>query len=157
MNQAAYCIPGLLHIYRFFPCFCKHICVSVCLSDMIYEPPTLKMCSSVDEGKDEAYFSCFAKDFTPNKYEIKWMKDDQDITGRIDEVITSSQGRNDTNGTTLYSVASLLTLSMAEVSEDSIIKCLFTGKGERDTVVQRNATVSLKRCTAGECNASFLQ
>uniref|UniRef100_A0A3B5RAE9 Ig-like domain-containing protein n=1 Tax=Xiphophorus maculatus TaxID=8083 RepID=A0A3B5RAE9_XIPMA len=131
---------GLLHIYRFCPCFCKHICVSVCLSDDVFELPTLKVCSSVDETKEEAYFSCFAKDFSPNTYEIKWLKDEQVITGTIDEVITSSQGRNDTNGTTLFSVASLLTLPSREVPEGSKLTCLFKGKGERNPVYL-NSTV----------------
>lgn len=154
MKQASYCFPGLLHIYRFCPCFCKHICVSVCLSDDVYELPTLKVCSSVDETKEEAYFSCFAKDFSPNTYEIKWLKDEQVITGTIDEVITSSQGRNDTNGTTLFSVASLLTLPSREVPEGSKLTCLFKGKGERNPVYL-NSTVSHKQCSVGEYNGSF--
>uniref|UniRef100_A0A3P9MW47 Ig-like domain-containing protein n=1 Tax=Poecilia reticulata TaxID=8081 RepID=A0A3P9MW47_POERE len=115
----------------------------------VYELPTLKVCSSVDEGKEEAYFSCFAKDFSPNEYEITWLKDDQVITGTVDEVVTSSQGRNDTNGTILYSVASLLTLPSREVPEGAKLTCLFKGKGKDDkTPVYTNSTVSHKRCSA---------
>uniref|UniRef100_A0A3B3W1I7 Ig-like domain-containing protein n=1 Tax=Poecilia latipinna TaxID=48699 RepID=A0A3B3W1I7_9TELE len=117
----------------------------------VYELPTVKVCSSVDEGKEEAYFSCFAKDFAPNKYEITWLKDDQVITGAVDKVVTSSQGRNDTNGTILYSVASLLTLPSREVPEGAKLTCLFKGIGQDDiTPVYTNSTVSHKRCSAGE-------
>uniref|UniRef100_A0A3B3WH43 Ig-like domain-containing protein n=1 Tax=Poecilia mexicana TaxID=48701 RepID=A0A3B3WH43_9TELE len=115
----------------------------------VYELPTVKVCSSVDEGKEEAYFSCFAKDFAPNKYEITWLKDDQVITGAVDKVVTSSQGRNDTNGTILYSVASLLTLPSREVPEGAKLTCLFKGIGQDDkTPVYTNSTVSHKRCSA---------
>ncbi|PWA19246.1 hypothetical protein CCH79_00014548, partial [Gambusia affinis] len=134
-----------------FKCIANHAAgqqhASVTKINDVYELPTLKVCSSVDDTKDEAYFSCFAKDFSPNKYKITWHKDGQAITGTIDEVITSSQGRNDTNGTVLYSVASLLTLPSRAVPEGSQLTCLFEGKGERNPVFL-NSTVSHKQCSA---------
>ncbi|MED6253598.1 hypothetical protein ATANTOWER_014267 [Ataeniobius toweri] len=142
-----------------FKCVADHAAgqkhASMVKQNEVYEPPTLKVCSSTDERTEEAYFSCFAKDFSPNKYEIRWLKDDQEITGRIDEVNTSSQGRNDTNGTVLYSVASLLTLKSSEWNEESKVTCLFTGRGERNTVVQRNSTVSKKECTSSKVGCPF--
>uniref|UniRef100_A0A3B5MJJ6 Ig-like domain-containing protein n=1 Tax=Xiphophorus couchianus TaxID=32473 RepID=A0A3B5MJJ6_9TELE len=127
-----------------FKCIANHGAgqrhASITKRNEVFELPTLKVCSSVDETKEEAYFSCFAKDFSPNTYEIKWLKDEQVITGTIDEVITSSQGRNDTNGTILFSVASLLTLPSREVPEGSKLTCLFKGKGERNPVYL-NSTV----------------
>uniref|UniRef100_A0A3Q2UHR4 Ig-like domain-containing protein n=1 Tax=Fundulus heteroclitus TaxID=8078 RepID=A0A3Q2UHR4_FUNHE len=129
---------------NFLPCFRKHICVSVCLSDVVYELPTLKVCSSADVGQGEAYFSCFAKDFSPNTYSFTWMKEDQNITDTTAVVNTLSQGRKDANGTVLYSASSLLTLPISQLGEGSALTCVFTGRGERNTDVQRNSTTSYK-------------
>ncbi|KAI3359273.1 hypothetical protein L3Q82_002790 [Scortum barcoo] len=45
----------------------------------IYIPPTLKVLAPSDE-QSEASFSCFAKDFSPNHFKIKWLKNDVEIS-----------------------------------------------------------------------------
>ncbi|XP_036003934.1 uncharacterized protein LOC118556553 [Fundulus heteroclitus] len=138
-----------------FKCVANHAAgqqhASMAKPNVVYELPTLKVCSSADVGQGEAYFSCFAKDFSPNTYSFTWMKEDQNITDTTAVVNTLSQGRKDANGTVLYSASSLLTLPISQLGEGSALTCVFTGRGERNTDVQRNSTTSYKECRAANC------
>ncbi|KAA8584982.1 hypothetical protein FQN60_003676 [Etheostoma spectabile] len=101
-------------------------------------PPTLSMLASSEEGT-EAFFSCFAKDFSPKDYEIKWLKNEVEIVSKIDEIKTH-EGRKDINGTSLYSAASFLTVKSDELEENTEVMCKF--KGKRQTCpTEVNSTV----------------
>ncbi|TDH02784.1 hypothetical protein EPR50_G00156200 [Perca flavescens] len=89
-------------------------------------PPTLSVLASSDEGT-EASFSCFAKDFSPKDYEIKWLKNEEEIVNKINEIQTRFEGRVDDNGTA-YSAASFLTVKSEEMPANTQVTCEFKGK-----------------------------
>ncbi|KAM7372140.1 hypothetical protein PAMP_009333 [Pampus punctatissimus] len=117
-----------------FQCAVTHVAgnVAVDMKDVteISKLPTLKVLTSSDEGT-ETSFSCFAKDFSPKAYEIKWLKDEEEIFNKLYEIITPSYERKTDNGTILYSAASFLTVQSSELS-DGVTKftCKFTGKDD---------------------------
>uniref|UniRef100_A0A3P8RKV1 Ig-like domain-containing protein n=1 Tax=Amphiprion percula TaxID=161767 RepID=A0A3P8RKV1_AMPPE len=117
------CSPQLLHIY-IIPCFCIYIyiCVCVCFSAVVYQLPTIKVCSS-DEG-EEVSFSCIAKDFSPKSYEIKWLKNGNEVTGQKDEITAPFGERKDSNGNTLYSASSFLSVQTTEWSDGTTFTCV---------------------------------
>lgn len=117
---------------------------------MTYELPTVRVLASSDE-KQEATFSCFAKDFSPKDYQIKWLKNDKDISNKIYEVKTPSQERKDENGTTLYSVASFLTVPSSEWTQDSEFTCQFEGRGENNIPTFVNSSVTYKPADVIPC------
>uniref|UniRef100_A0A671USN8 Ig-like domain-containing protein n=1 Tax=Sparus aurata TaxID=8175 RepID=A0A671USN8_SPAAU len=90
--------------------------------------PTLSVSAS-SGGENQASFSCFAKGFSPNSYQFKWLKNDGDVTNKIDEIVTSSEERVD-NGTKVYSAASVLLVESSEWNKGTTFTCLFEGKGE---------------------------
>lgn len=95
--------------------------------------------ASSDEEK-EASFSCFAKDFSPNVFDIKWLKDDEEISNKLYEIKTASKETKTANGTLLYSAASFLMVQTSEWIESNKFSCEFKGQGEHgDTFV--NASV----------------
>ncbi|XP_061591373.1 immunoglobulin gamma-1 heavy chain-like [Cololabis saira] len=96
--------------------------------NVVYKLPTLTTGSFIDHDKDEASFFCFAKDFSPKKYEISWRKDGSEVSSKIDEISSLSGERKDTNGTMLYSAASLLIVKPSELSEGVTFTCVFEGK-----------------------------
>ncbi|GLD66693.1 hemicentin-1-like protein [Lates japonicus] len=91
--------------------------------------PTLKVLASSEE-EHEVSFSCFAKDFSPKDYEIKWLKDDVEITNKIYETKTPTVEKQYQNGTKLYSAASFLTVKSSEVPPKAKLTCRFKGKNE---------------------------
>nr|AIC33827.1 IgM heavy chain transmembrane form [Lutjanus sanguineus] len=105
--------------------------------------PTLRVLASSDK-EHEASFTCFAKDFSPNQYQIKWLKNDADITNELDEITTTSKDRLE-NGTKLYSTAGFLTLPAAQWTDNDRITCLFEGKGENGPAFV-NASVAYEDC-----------
>ncbi|KAM3598358.1 uncharacterized protein V6R79_017072 [Siganus canaliculatus] len=114
-----------------------------------YQLPEINvLASSYEENDAVQQFSCFAKDFSPNKYEIKWLKNNVDISSRVRPVETPTSSRKDANDTTLYSVASFLTVESTEWKEGTTFTCLFKGKGEKvDTYT--NSSVICKAPEAG--------
>ncbi|KAM7372142.1 hypothetical protein PAMP_009335 [Pampus punctatissimus] len=120
-----------------FQCAVTHVAgnVAVDMKDPeISKLPTLKVLTSSDEGT-ETSFSCFAKDFSPNAYEIKWLKDEEEIFNKLYEIITPSYERKTDNGTILYSAASFLTVQSSELS-DGVTKFTFTGCPEADVDIK---------------------
>ncbi|CAG5897654.1 unnamed protein product [Menidia menidia] len=117
--------------------------------NMHYQLPDLKLCSSSVEGTHEASFSCFAKDFSPNKFEFKWLKDGRKINSTVEEIVTQSGQRKFTNGTVLYSAASLLTVKTSELITGAKFTCQFNGKGENNTQSQVTNDVTYKECSTG--------
>uniref|UniRef100_A0A3P8RNL3 Ig-like domain-containing protein n=1 Tax=Amphiprion percula TaxID=161767 RepID=A0A3P8RNL3_AMPPE len=104
--------------------------------------PTIKVCSS-DEG-EEVSFSCIAKDFSPKSYEIKWLKNGNEVTGQKDEITAPFGERKDSNGNTLYSASSFLSVQTTEWSDGTTFTCVFKGKGENNVEVFKNASVTYK-------------
>lgn len=110
----------LLHTY-----FRVCVCFSV---PPISRLPTLSVSAS-SGGENQASFSCFAKGFSPNSFQFKWQKNEGDVTNKIDEIVTSSEERDD-NGTKVYSAASVLLVESSEWNKGTTFTCLFEGKGE---------------------------
>ncbi|KAL6102752.1 uncharacterized protein ACO6RY_02302 [Pungitius sinensis] len=96
---------------------------------VVIELPTLKVLASSDE-ETEVSFSCLAKDFSPDDYDIKWLKNNQEVPNKIFEIKTmTAEGRKDENGTTLYSATSFLMLPSSEWTHGTELTCQFKGKG----------------------------
>ncbi|KAG7243451.1 hypothetical protein INR49_010989 [Caranx melampygus] len=91
--------------------------------------PTLKVLASSDDT-NEASLSCFAYDFSPKDYEIKWLKNEEEITGPVNEVKTPLAERVLENGTKLYNVASFLTLKSSDVPSHTQFTFGCTGSEE---------------------------
>lgn len=89
-------------------------------------PTTLRVLASFDE-KNEAFFSCFAEDFSPKKHEIKWLKNEVEITNKNSEIVTPPVERKTVNGTR-YSAASFLTVASDELVFGTTFTCEFKGK-----------------------------
>ncbi|XP_061605911.1 uncharacterized protein LOC133466339 [Phyllopteryx taeniolatus] len=115
-----------------------------------YMLPTLKVLASSD-GQDEASLACFAKDFSPNVYEFKWLKNGVEISDRIDEIKTHSEARRGTRGITLYSAASLLMLKSNQWSPDTTIMCEFKGRGSHGAIFV-NSSVTHKPASDSSCD-----
>nr|QHO62363.1 immunoglobulin mu heavy chain [Siniperca knerii] len=112
-------------------------------------PTELKVLASSGE-EQEASFSCFARDFSPKDYEIKWLKNEAEIPNKIYEIKMPLEERQDKNGTTLYSAASFLTVPASEWTVDTKFTCEFEGKGENGATFM-NSSVTYKHTTPGNC------
>lgn len=113
----------------------------VCFSEVLYELPTLKaMVSSGEEN--EVSFSCFAREFSPKDFEIKWLKNNEDVTNKIYEMKTLLNKEKKTANGTLYHAASFLTVPSSEWTESTEFTCLFQGKGENDIKRYTNSSVT---------------
>uniref|UniRef100_A0A667X7D8 Ig-like domain-containing protein n=1 Tax=Myripristis murdjan TaxID=586833 RepID=A0A667X7D8_9TELE len=71
--------------------------------------PTLNVLGSSPEDESKGSFSCFAIDFSPEKHEITWLKNGQEITNPISEIKTPAVSRETENGP-VFSSASYLNL-----------------------------------------------
>uniref|UniRef100_A0A667X0E4 Ig-like domain-containing protein n=1 Tax=Myripristis murdjan TaxID=586833 RepID=A0A667X0E4_9TELE len=98
--------------------------------------PTLNVLGSSPEDESKGSFSCFAIDFSPEKHEITWLKNGQEITNPISEIKTPAVSRETENGP-VYSTASYLNVS--ELTEGDILTCLFEG-----SQINENKSVTYK-------------
>ncbi|KAL3053942.1 hypothetical protein OYC64_006295 [Pagothenia borchgrevinki] len=111
-----------------------------------YRDPTLKVLASISSGDSETYLSCWASDFSPAEYEIKWLTiNNQEITTKIHEMKTLPLERKDENGTLLYSVAHILTMNSSDPTLNIPVTCLFEGKGEKGPS-NKNKTITITKC-----------
>uniref|UniRef100_A0A667WSD5 Ig-like domain-containing protein n=1 Tax=Myripristis murdjan TaxID=586833 RepID=A0A667WSD5_9TELE len=101
--------------------------------------PTLNVLGSSPEDESKGSFSCFAIDFSPEKHEITWLKNGQEITNPISEIKTPAVSRETENGP-VYSTASYLNVS--ELTEGDILTCLFEG-----SQINENKSVTYKKPT----------
>uniref|UniRef100_A0A8C4IS96 Ig-like domain-containing protein n=1 Tax=Dicentrarchus labrax TaxID=13489 RepID=A0A8C4IS96_DICLA len=122
--------------------------------NVVYKLPTLKVFASSDEDEEEAAFSCFATDFSPNSYKIKWLKNGEDFNNQTDKIETTSVERTDANGTKVYSTASFLRVKSSEWSPSTEFTCLFEGKGKNGIPAFKNSSVVYKGNTV-ECPGCF--
>nr|XP_046271484.1 Ig mu chain C region isoform X2 [Scatophagus argus] len=111
--------------------------------------PSLKVLASSDE-ENEASFSCFAKDFSPNTYEFKWLKNDKDIANKKYELTTPAKETKYENGTVVYSAASLLVVPSSEWTSGTTFTCQFKGEGETVT----NSSVTHDKPPCGGCKTA---
>nr|XP_057905680.1 uncharacterized protein LOC131103419 [Doryrhamphus excisus] len=130
-----------------FRCVAKHFsqdidAVITKTEESFYRLPTLKVMASPG-GQDEASFACFAKDFSPNVYDFKWLYNEEDVLSGIDQVKTPSEARKVANGSTLYSAASFLTLKSHKWSPGVTLTCEFKGRDAHGDVYM-NSSVSHK-------------
>uniref|UniRef100_A0A3Q1JRW9 Ig-like domain-containing protein n=1 Tax=Anabas testudineus TaxID=64144 RepID=A0A3Q1JRW9_ANATE len=106
-------------------------------ADVILEPfkpipnhlPTLKVLSSTGD-ENEVTLSCLAKDFSPNKYDIKWLKNDEEVTDKIYEIKTPTEAKKTVNGTR-YSAASFLVVKNNDLPDGTAFTCEFNGKNDK--------------------------
>lgn len=129
-----------IYIYNFLLPH-TYFCMFVCFSEVLYELPTLKALASSEE-EDEVSFSCFARDFSPKVYEIKWLKNNEDVTNKIYEMKTLFKEEKKTVNGTLYHAASFLTVSSSEWTRSDEFTCLFEGKGENNIQRFTNSSVT---------------
>lgn len=101
--------------------------------------PTVRVSASSSEDKGTMFF-CFVKDFSPKDYEIKWLKNDKDVTSKISESNTALKEERKTSNGTLYSVASFLTVANNEWGDNTNFTCQFKGRG-KDSPVYESASV----------------
>ncbi|XP_077591070.1 immunoglobulin mu heavy chain-like [Stigmatopora nigra] len=124
-----------------FQCVAKHLTEDVeaiiTKTEEVYKSPTIKVLSSA-VGKDERSFACFAQDFSPNIYEVKWLKNGVDTFNRLNEIKTQPEARKDANGTTLYSITTILTLKSNQWLSDTNVTCEFKGKDESGNYIIRS-------------------
>ncbi|XP_077353008.1 uncharacterized protein ighd [Festucalex cinctus] len=139
-----------------FRCVAKHSTADVeavmSKKEEAYRLPTVKVLATSD-AQEEASFACFAKDFSPNVYGFKWLKNGLDISNRLDEVKTHSEARKDSNGMTLYSAASFLALKSDQWSRDTNITCEFKGKGAQGDVFVNSYVVH--KCASDSSSEVF--
>lgn len=103
--------------------------------------PTLKALVSSDK-ENEVSFSCFARDFSPKDYEIKWLKNNEDVTNKKYEMKTLFKEEKRTVNGTLYHAASFLTVPSSEWTESTEFTCLFKGRGENNIPRFTNSSVA---------------
>lgn len=113
----------------------------VCFSGVLYKLPTLKVLASSEEEK-EVSLSCFARDFSPKVYEIKWLKNNEDVTDKIYEMKTLFKEEKKTPNGTLYHATSFLTIPSSEWTQSNEFTCLFEGKGEKNIPRFTNSSVT---------------
>nr|XP_046271486.1 immunoglobulin heavy constant mu isoform X4 [Scatophagus argus] len=117
--------------------------VNITKPTLFYQSPTLKVLASSDE-ENEASFSCFANDFSPNTFEFKWLKNDKDIGNKKYEGTTLSTKRKYENGTVVYSAASLLVVPSSEWTSGTTFTCQFKGKGETGATLMNSSVIPSK-------------
>uniref|UniRef100_A0A667WQZ1 Ig-like domain-containing protein n=1 Tax=Myripristis murdjan TaxID=586833 RepID=A0A667WQZ1_9TELE len=77
---------------------------------VFHQAPTLSVLVPSPEDELKGSFSCFAIDFSPEKHEITWLKNGQEITNPISEIKTPTVSRETENGP-VFSTASYLNVS----------------------------------------------
>uniref|UniRef100_A0A667WYL3 Ig-like domain-containing protein n=1 Tax=Myripristis murdjan TaxID=586833 RepID=A0A667WYL3_9TELE len=91
---------------------------------VFHQAPTLSVLVPSPEDELKGSFSCFAIDFSPEKHEITWLKNGQEITNPISEIKTPTVSRETENGP-VFSTASYLNVS--ELAKGDKLTCLFEG------------------------------
>ncbi|XP_029913633.1 immunoglobulin mu heavy chain-like [Myripristis murdjan] len=91
---------------------------------VFHQAPTLSVLVPSPEDELKGSFSCFAIDFSPEKHEITWLKNGQEITNPISEIKTPTVSRETENGP-VFSTASYLNVS--ELVKGDKLTCLFEG------------------------------
>uniref|UniRef100_A0A3B4TLJ2 Ig-like domain-containing protein n=1 Tax=Seriola dumerili TaxID=41447 RepID=A0A3B4TLJ2_SERDU len=103
------------------------------------KPPILKVLASSNDEK-EASFSCYAKDFSPKDYDIKWLKSGEEINNKIYEIKTQTATKLE-NGTKLYSAASFLTVPSHDLPSHTQFTCEFKGKKDKIDVFTNSSVL----------------
>ncbi|KAF7649451.1 hypothetical protein LDENG_00141150 [Lucifuga dentata] len=110
--------------------------------EVFYQLPTLEVLSICEDNAQTASFSCFAKDFSAREYDIKWLKNEQEISNSVYEIKTPSGKTQYENGTTVYNAASFLKVQASEWTDPGTkFTCEFKGKdGTGDMYVNASLT-----------------
>ncbi|AWP18764.1 immunoglobulin heavy chain secretory form isoform 4 [Scophthalmus maximus] len=125
--------------------------VTITKPKILYRSPDIKV-SAYTGDENEASFLCSARDFSPKDYEIKWLKNEEDITDKLNEIKTTSEGKESENGT-LYSAASIITVQTSDVPAKTQFTCLFKGKNDKGDVITNTSVIYNPRgpCVTTEC------
>ncbi|KAK2833601.1 hypothetical protein Q5P01_017490 [Channa striata] len=137
-----------------YKCLVEHSGVNKETADIfkkpeLYQLPSLKVYASTpSEVHNEASFSCYAKDFAPEVYTIKWLKNDVEIQDKPH--VTPVEKKVLDNGT-LYTVASFLTIKSDELA-NSKITCDFEGMAAQNVKGSVNASLIYQPPPPSDCS-----
>uniref|UniRef100_A0A665UQJ4 Ig-like domain-containing protein n=1 Tax=Echeneis naucrates TaxID=173247 RepID=A0A665UQJ4_ECHNA len=121
-----------------YQCIATHFGTSVNKQNEL--PTQLRVLVSSDD-ENEVSFSCFAKDFSPKAFEIKWLKNEVELPAQQHTETFTSERKLD-NGTTLYSAASFLSVNLNDLPHSTRITCEFQATG----CDVKNATYTHSSC-----------
>lgn len=130
-----------------------YVFLCVCFSfpgDLFQLPAVRVLVSSAEESEKNTIFSCFANGFSPKKHEIKWFKNDKEVTSKVSESNTPVKEEARLSNGTLYSVASFLTVQNSEWELNTNFTCQFKSKNEQGHDEYQSGSVKNK-ASNGKC------
>ncbi|KAF3700309.1 Ig mu chain C region secreted form [Channa argus] len=117
--------------------------------DVTYRLPTLKVFASASpDDVNEASFSCYAKEFSPKDYKIKWLKNDVEISDKSHETPIEE---NQVGGDKLYSIASFVTVKGSDLVNNKFT-CDFEGKIDKNVPASVNASLIYQQSVSEPCS-----
>lgn len=92
----------------------------------------------------EVSLSCFAKQFSPKNYTIKWLKNNEEISIKPNE--NNMLFEEETKNGTLFSATSFLTVPINDWTENVMFTCHFSGIGENNIRTSTNSNITTNVC-----------
>ncbi|KAK2893962.1 hypothetical protein Q8A73_016446 [Channa argus] len=136
-----------------FKCLAEHVGgnvqTDISKKNVTYRLPTLKVFASASpDDVNEASFSCYAKEFSPKDYKIKWLKNDVEISDKSHETPIEE---NQVGGDKLYSIASFVTVKGSDLVNNKFT-CDFEGKIDKNVPASVNASLIYQQSVSEPCS-----